>query len=310
LTNFSFVIPNFNGAHLLPKCLRSLPKNQEVILVDNGSTDQSIKITQKLIPKIRIIKNSQNLGFAKAVNQGILAATNDYVALVNNDIVLQPNWFQNIARAISQNKNPPTVVFTGLVLNRHGTRIESEGLQYFSYGKCLNINNGKNFNFENYNLKLGHPHKIWGANAACTVYHRQTLINIGLFDQDFFAYEEDVDLALRLHHLGYSTLYVPNAIAYHIGGATSSKMGNFRHRMDARNWIYIIIKNYSSKELLTNLPQIVVERLRNLSGLIKNTSLLHILPSILSVYTIMLINIPLMIRKRRQIAKLPYGHRH
>lgn len=77
-----------------------------------------------------------------------------------------------------------------------------------------------------------------------------------MFDQDFFAYEEDVDLALRLTKFGYKTLYIPKAISYHLGGGTSNQMGNFRARMDVKNWFFIIIKNYSLKEITKNLPKL------------------------------------------------------
>jgi len=103
---------------------------------------------------------------------------------------------------------------------------------------------------------------------------------IGLFDEDFFAYEEDVDVALRLAKLKYQTLYIPQTLCYHLGGGTSGKMGNFRNRMDAKNWIYLIIKNYSASEFWSNFFPIIEERLRNLSGLTKLPSKLTVLKSV------------------------------
>ncbi len=297
---FSIIIPNFNGKDFLNDCLKSLPKKQEIIIIDNGSTDNSLQLAKKLIPNIKIIKNNQNLGFAKAVNQGITAASNKYIALINNDLILSPNWFDQITNAI--NLDSSARVYTGLVLTRDGKFIESKGLKYFTYGKCLNVDNGLPYRqTRSHNPR---PTVIWGANAAATTYHRQTLIDIGLFDEDFFAYEEDVDLSLRLSKLGYQTIYVPSAISYHLGGGTSSKMGNFRYRMDAKNWIYIIIKNYSSKDILTNFPSLFIERLRNLSGLIKNTPITQLIPSIISTYGQVIIKLPQILTKRRQFQKL------
>lgn len=292
----TFIIPNYNGAKFLANCLKSLPKNQEIIIVDNGSTDNSLSLAKNC----KIIKNSANLGFSKAVNQGTLAATNDYVALINNDLTLAPNWFDEIQKAII--KFPQAVAFGGLVLTHDGQHIESQGLEYFWHGQCLNINNGKPYQSPITDHQL--PRIIWGLNAAATVYHRQTLIDIGLFDQDFFAYEEDVDLSLRLNKLGYQSIYVPKAISYHLGGGTSSRMGNFRHQQDAKNWIYIIIKNYSVTEIIKNFFPIIIERFRNLSGLIKHTPLRLWPQTIISVYGQVLANTPKMLAKRKSFQKL------
>ena len=311
--DLSFVIPNFNCTCLLPACLKSLPKDQEIIIIDNASTDNSLSKIKELkdtlkIKKCKLIINQKNLGFAKAVNQGILAASNPYVALINTDIVLSPHWQKLMIQAIKSKANPQTAVFSGLVLNHDGKRIESEGLQYFWRGKCLNINNDHPLHksyFINRKSRF-----IWGANAACTIYRRQILIDIGLFDENFFAYEEDVDLCLRLNKLGYQTLFVPLAISYHTGGATSSQMGNLRWRMDAKNWIYIIIKNYSLTEIVSNLFPLLIERLRNLSGLIKHTPLWQIIPSLISTYGQIFLHLPRLLHLRRQLAKLIYDHRH
>jgi GT2 family glycosyltransferase len=132
-----------------------------------------------------------------------------------------------------------------------------------------------------------------------------------MFDKDFFAYEEDVDLALRLYKLGFSTLYIPQALSFHLGGGTSGKMGNFRNIHDAKNWIYIIIKNYSASEVIRNIFPIIEERLRNFSGLIKKTisvykfQSFYLLPiSLAKVYFPVIVNLPKMLKKRHQIHNL------
>lgn len=314
--SLSVVIPNYNGAHFLPDCLKSIitaSKNQllnlEIIIVDNGSTDDSLLQIKKLNHSLKIenwhlkiIQNTSNLGFASAVNQGIQAAEGDSVMIINNDLTLHPQWFAQMIPVILQNKDPKVTTFFGLVLNKDGTKIESEGLEFFYRGKALNTNNGHPYLSSNpYTLR---PYLIWGASASVVIYHKQTIQAIGLFDPDFFAYEEDVDLALRLRKLGYLTLYIPTAISYHLGGGTSRLMGNFRHRMDAKNWIYIILKNYSLSEFLKNLPQIVEERLRNLSGLIKNTPLPLVPYSIIRTYGQIILNLPNIQNKRKAIQKL------
>lgn len=309
--NFSIIIPSLNGAKLLPTCLDSLiiaikncPQSKfEIILVDNASTDNSLILAKKIYSQIKIIKNPKNFGFAKAVNQGILLAKHPWVVPCNNDLRLDKNWFKLISAHVRARRDSPKIAtFFGTVLNKTGDKVESTGLNFDYSGKCTNINNGKKF--ENWLFKIGTSHRIWGANASLVVYKKDIITKIGLFDPDFFAYEEDVDLALRLHNSGFQTLWVPDALSYHLGGATSSKMGNFRNRMDAKNWIYLIIKNYSLKQIWQNLPGLIEQRLRNLSGLLKNTPFLLWLPTVISVYGQVIIKLPTMLKKRKQIKKL------
>ncbi len=321
MINFSIIIPNYNGAHFLTNCLNSLkqatnncPNSQfEIIFVDNNSKDNSIEIFETIIPKnftYRILLNQKNYGFAGAVNQGIVKAKHDWVVLLNNDLTMEPNWFQLISKTIKENKNPKIATFFGTVLTKDGTKFESQGLNFFYSGKCQNISNGKKFTPSLLKEGIGNG-LVWGASAAFVVYNKKILKQIGLFDEDFFAYEEDVDLALRLHNLNYQTIYIPKAISYHLGGGTSNKMGIFRYKMDAKNWFYIIIKNFSKREIIKNLPKIIEERLRNLSGLTKQTirfykiKSIYYLPSILfTTYGEVLINVPKMLKKRKQIKNL------
>ena len=308
MTNYSIIIPNFNGAHFLSVCLSSLmtavkssPKNKyEFILVDNHSHDDSINIFEQFdLPQSRILKLAKNFGFASAVNKGIQSAKYEYVVVCNNDLTVESNWFDIITKSITSNQNPLVATFSGLVLNKEGTHIESEGLEFFIRGKARNINNGKIYT-DKTALKTP-PTLIWGASAALIVYQKNILNKIGLFDEDFFAYEEDVDLAYRLNKSGYKTLYTPSAIAYHLGGGTSRNMGNFRHRMDAKNWIYLILKNYTVNEIFSNFFSILEERLRNCSGLIKNTPFLAMPYWLIYTYSETFFHLPKIIAKRKMV---------
>lgn len=313
---FSLVIPNHNGTNLLSKslpsfllALKNLPSNikYEIILVDNASTDQSLKITKKIFPNTNLIRNKENTGFATAVNQGIKESKGEWVVILNNDLILHKNWFKKIHETIKNQAKQDLKIKTifGQVLDKDGLYIESQGLKFFKRAKALNVKNN-----QKYKTTKDKPKLIWGASASAVCYHRQTILNLGLFDQDFFAYEEDVDLSLRLDLSGYKTLFQPQAISYHTGGATSSKMGNLRARLDTRNWFYIIFKNYSLKTIFKNLLPILTERLRNLSYLIKETakiyglrSVYHLPFSILSVYFQVIINLPRMIKKRKDVSQ-------
>ena len=314
MTNLSIIIPNLNGEEFLPACLESLKIaidhakiDVETILVDNASSDTSPEIfttfCQKNKIKHQLIALTQNYGFAGAVNRGVEVAKTDWVLVCNNDLKIDKKWLFTINNVINnQNSkilNSKIAAITGTVLNYDASRFESQGLKFYYSGKCDNISNGKQFQESSLSNLESIP--IWGASAALTLYNKNIFQKIGGFDEDFFAYEEDVDLSLRLHNLGYTTLYVPEALSYHLGGATSSRMGNFRHRMDAKNWIYIILKNYSTSNLLIYSPFILIERLRNLSGLIKNTPLKDIPRDVFKTYGEVIKNIPKTIKKRKEI---------
>ena len=322
--NFSVIIPNYNGASLLPDCLNSLIKaiknssnsKFELVFVDNGSVDDSLLIIKKFENSLKIvncslkiIKNNTNYGFAKAVNRGINKAKYPYVAILNNDLTMESNWFKIISKTISKNSDTKISTFFGTVLNKDGSKFESQGLDFKIEGKCLNISNGLVFHKSKIlNLKSS---IVWGASASLVVYQKDVIQKIGLFDEDFFAYEEDVDLSFRLNRLGYKTLYIPKAISYHLGGATSNKMGNFRAKMDTKNWLLLIIKNYSTQEFWTNIVSIKIERLRNLVYLSKTTIkkykfiAIYKLPyDLLKTYCQVIIKIPKMFKKRHQFQKL------
>lgn len=260
MIGISIIIPNFNGAKFLPECLKHLrlavnncPNVKfETIIVDNGSTDDSLNYST--------IKLTTNTGFATAVNQGIKAAKYDYVCLLNNDVNVNKNYFKIIIKSLI--KYPKIACFCGTVLNKNGTQLESQGISFDWSGKCLQ-NTKKLFN---YSTKL-----VWGSSGAAVIYQKSIIKKIGLFDEHYFAYIEDVDLAFRLHQQHYQTMLIPQAKAFHLGGATASQMGNFRAKQTFFNWIYFIFKNYTFTQFVKNLPGILIERLRNLSFLLKSS---------------------------------------
>ena len=321
--NFSIIIPNYNGSAFIPDCLNSLVKSIEhcpqskfeLIFVDNGSKDDSIELAKNLTKNFPILNTkylilNTNHGFASAVNRGINKSKYSWVVVLNNDLTMEPNWFELISTTIQKNQDPKITTYFGTVLTKDGTKFESQGLDFKIQGKCLNISNGLSFSKSTI-YHLPSTKLVWGASASLIVYKKEIIKKIGLFDADFFAYEEDVDLSFRLNKLGYKTLYIPQAISYHLGGGTSNRMGNFRNRMDAKNWIFLIIKNYSATEFWSNFISIFDQRLRNLSGLIKNTvikyrflSIFYLPYDIVKTYGEVVIKLPKMLQKRHQIKKL------
>ena len=271
---FSIIIPNYNGAQFLSDCLNSLDLSNEIIIVDNASKDESLSKIKELKHSLKIENcklkiNQINLGFAKAVNQGIKMAKNDYVVVCNNDLIVAKNYFSLISQAIKD--YPDYAVYVGTVLNKEGTHFESQGLKFYYSGKCENIRNGEPYHRNCDPATAGEAIPVWGASAALVVYKKEIITKIGMFDERFFAYEEDVDLALRLHNSGYKTLLVPQALSYHLGGGTSGKMGNFREKQDFKNWIRLISKNYTQKQKIIYFFPILFNLTMYLLAIIKSS---------------------------------------
>ncbi len=323
--NFSIIIPNYNGAIFLSNCLTSLitaikkcPNSYfEIILVDNHSHDNSLELVKKFFNKNKLpnLKSTiyylpSNLGFAGAVNYGINQSQYEYSCLCNNDLILESNWFKIISKKIKLSTNPKIVTYFGTVLNFEGTKFESQGFKFYPEGRVENISNGQPFFKKNFNIKKD-SHNEFGANASLIVYRKQIIQKIGLFDESFFAYLEDVDIALRLNKIDYQTLYIPQAISYHLGGGTSKQMKNIRSRLCYRNWFFIIIKNYSLKNIFQNFFRIILERSKNLFYFFKETYTVYhwktffIFPyDFFKTHIEILYHFPKMIQKRHQTKKL------
>lgn len=307
--NFSIIIPNLNGSKFIQSCLKSIQKaikncpdsKFEIIFIDNGSTDNSLEIFQNFTINLdtKYKKLNFNSGFAKAVNIGINLSKYNWVTILNNDLEIDKDWFKNITKT---KINTNIGAICGSVLNKDGTYFESQGIQFFYSGKAKNINNKLKFSLD----LINNPSKIvWGASGAATIYNKKIIEKLGKFDEAFFAYEEDVDLALRLNIAGYQTLLIPNCISYHQGGATSNKMGNFRSYHDTKNWYFIIIKNYSIKQIIFNFPLIFIERLKNLKYLIQSTHPFYKIPTtVLILYIEIFKNMRKLLEKRKFIQKL------
>lgn len=274
--NFSIIIPNYNGEAFLDSCLNSIIKsaklcsnlNIEVIVVDNASKDNSLSIIKKYLEianwKLEIVFLQKNHGFGYAINQGVKKSQYENLLIINNDIIIDKNWFKNIVKAV--NSNPNYACYYGLVLNKDGTKIESSGFKFYKSGKAININNNKKYQrSKSYDLN---PVSIWGAPASIVIYKREIFNKLNGFDEQYFAYIEDVDLCYRLNKNNYQTLFIPSAISYHTGGATSSKVKYLREWMTVKNWWIFIFKNYSTKEIIINFFPIIFERLRNLKYLL------------------------------------------
>ena len=239
----SVVTPNYNGERFLKTFFESLNDDSEmigeVIIVDNGSEDNSkeyIKANSFNFP-VTLIENTENLGFAPAVNQGIRKAKYEYIFSLNNDTEVRKGSIRALVDLISSDDS----IFS----------VQAKMLQYKN--KQLIDDVGDEYNLLAWTKKTGENHKseefsevkeIFSACAGAAMYKRSLLDEIGMFDDNFFAYMEDVDLAIRSRIYGYRNLLCPDAVVYHIGSATSgSRYNEFKVRLAARNNVWVVYKN-------------------------------------------------------------------
>lgn len=250
------IIPNLNGMPYLEGCLSSLErqtaKNFDVLLLDNGSEDGSPEYVQKHFPQVRLHRYTDNTGFCHAVNAGIRMSDAPYVILLNNDIVCEEHFVEALLKGIKEHQN----CFSGqakMLQMKHPELLDDGGDYYCALGWAFASGKGKK------DRSRGKEKKIFSACAGAAIYRRKVLEQIGLFDEKHFAYLEDVDLGYRARIAGYENWYLPKAVVYHAGSATSGSAYNeFKVRHTSRNSVYLIMKNMPWPQILLNLPFLLI----------------------------------------------------
>ena len=236
------VIPNWNGRHLLPTCLAALEQQSlpdfEIVVVDNGSTDGSVEWLKETWPRVRVLGNWENLGFAVAANQGIRATESKYVALLNNDTQVDIHWLAALLEAAEADDEVGMCASKMLFADRP-QMINSTGICVDLAGIAWDCEGGEANDDSNQE-----PRDVFGPCGGAALYRREMLEKIGFFDEDFFAYLEDVDLAWRARRAGWRALYVPAARVLHHHSATGVEGSRFKSFHLGRNKIWLLVKNY------------------------------------------------------------------
>jgi GT2 family glycosyltransferase len=237
----SVVIPNWNGRRWLPECLRSLAAQtrpvDEVIVVDNGSYDGSLEYLRDEHPGVRVLVQGHNTGFAYAANRGIEAASGELVALINTDVVLSPEWLGRMATALSARPGAASVACKMLMLDEPGT-VYDAGDVLRRDGAC-----DQRGRFGPDDGRFDRPGEVFGPCAGAALYRRVAVTATGGFDERFFAYLEDVDLALRLRLQGWTCTYEP-AVCWHAGEGSSTQLSGGHWPLVARNTIVLVVKAF------------------------------------------------------------------
>jgi GT2 family glycosyltransferase len=261
MSQVTVVIPNLNGRHMLAGCLRALEAQTfagwEAIVIDNGSTDGSVDWLQQAHPSVRVVANRENRGFAAAINQGIKASDSRYVATLNNDTEASTGWLAALVEAAEDADEigmcASKMVFADRpdVINSTGICVDRVGIAWDRRGGEADDGDG------------GHPGEsgwveVFGPCAGAALYRRAMLDEVGLFDPDFFAYLEDVDLAWRARRAGWRCLYVPAARVLHRHSATGREGSPFKSYHLGRNKVWLIAKNYPFGRLWYDVPLVVL----------------------------------------------------
>lgn len=244
----SIIIPNWNGKELLKTCLKSLKnqtyKNFEVIVVDNGSTDGSIEYIEKFYPKTVLIKLATNTGFAFAVNRGIEKARGKYIFLLNNDTEVDTHCISNIVK--SAEKHPEVSFFAAKLLNFYKRDIvDSAGDYIDDVGHADNIGRGQKDSED-----FQKPKEVFLVTGGGCLIRKEIFKKVGLLDEDYFMYFEDVDWGFRAQLLGYKGFFEPTAIIYHIQKASSNRNKPLVEYLQFRNMTMTILKNFPKGLLL------------------------------------------------------------
>jgi GT2 family glycosyltransferase len=294
----SVVIPNWNGKRFLPVCLEALRRqsyaSHEVILVDNASTDDSLAYAAAAYPEVRIECLPQNLGFAGGVNAGIRAARGKYIALLNNDTEADPGWLEALVSALDAE---PEIGFAASKMLSYHDRGVLDGcgdaLSWHMLAYKIGVNERDAGQYDT-------PRRVFGACAGAAIYRRALFDTVGLFDEEFFAYYEDVDLSFRAQLAGFPCLYVPTAVVAHVGSATAGKESALFYHLWVRNRIYLTLKNMPLKQMLRYAPKLAEGHARQCGRAFRNGFAREALRG----HRDALWHLPQMLRRRAAIQRL------
>jgi GT2 family glycosyltransferase len=256
----SVIIVNYNGRHLLGELFESLARQtrpaDEVIMVDNASTDGSVDYMREHFPLVKMVELPTNTGFAEGNNIGVAHAQGDYIALSNSDTVVDEKWLAELIQALNGDERIGAGV-PKISLDASGRRICQAGAEFNNLGNLW----GRGFNQPD-NGQFDSVTEVPGLTACSVMLRREVFEGEPLFDPSFFMYYEELDLTLRVRARGYSITYVPTAVVYHKLMQSMKKVSPQPHLLQQfycnRNRIKIVMKYYPFTVLFGSMPLILL----------------------------------------------------
>jgi len=248
----SVIIVNYNGCRFLSTCLSAALSQQltgpfEVLLVDNGSQDDSVSLVRRQFPAVRVILAGRNLGFAGGNNLGMAAATGRYLVLLNNDTRVRPGWLEALVQAAERTPSAGAIAAKILFMDPADT-VQNAGSLLLSDGS------GADRGFREPDRgQYDQEEEVFGACGASVLYRRNMLEDVGVFDETFFMYYEDTDLNWRMRLRGWSIVYAPAAVVDHVHAGSSREWSPFFTFHVDRNRLFMLIKNASAGMVIRSL---------------------------------------------------------
>ena len=244
----SIIIVNFNGGKFLKQCLVTLLKTDypsyEIVVVDNASTDGSLAEIEKSFgshPHIKFVKNSENVGHSEGCNIGVRMTKGDYIVFLDNDIEFEDkNWLWELVK-VMENDNTVGLAQAKIVLaeDKHlldcvCVAIDALGTWAANYGSKAE--------------ELKENFEIFAASSGCSIIRREVFNQVGGFDVDYFIYDDDTDLSLRIRLLGYRVLFASSAVVIHRGGVLRGVSGMMLY-YSSKNRLNTVLKNYELRNV-------------------------------------------------------------
>lgn len=254
----SVIIPHYNGVQHLAVCFNALRRQTyphlEIILVDNGSSDESVAYTRHNFPEVIVLELGQNFGLTGAINRAIAQSRGEVLVPLNNDTEVDPGWAQALVERLAEFP-AAGIVASKMLLFAERNKIHSAGDGFGVNGIPINrgvwqIDSGQ-FDADTY---------IFGGCGGAVAYRRSMLNDIGLFDEDLFMYLEDVDLNWRAQLAGYKAVFAPQAVVYHHLSATGG--GVLASYYTGRNTMFVLAKNLPGAVFRRHWPAIIGAQLK------------------------------------------------
>ncbi len=254
----SVIVPNYNGFSILRNCLFSLlehdRKPDQIVVVDNGSSDGSPDMIRREFPSITLVALDTNTGFTGANNTGIKASSGDMLVLLNNDCIVEPHWLDNLLRRMD---DPSVAAVTSSMRNISDVNImDSAGGQIDWMGFASDRGKGESASLHSKPTSIPFP------CGGAVIVRRSALPSPDrLFWNELFIYQEDLDLGYELIRTGWKIVYEPEAVVRHMHSATMSKVSYFKERLCVRNRLLIMRKHFDQRTLSEITP--IVKKWQN-----------------------------------------------
>ena len=304
------VVLNWNGKAWLEKFLPTLVNHSQVATVfvaDNASTDGSVSFVKDNFPTVKVIVNAKNGGYAKGYNDALKQIDAEYFVLINSDIEVTDGWLSPIISLMDSDKQIASCQPKILDYNSK-TKFEYAGasggfIDNLGYPFCR----GRIFDFlEEDKGQYNDATEVFWATGACIFVRADSFWEVGGFDADFFAHQEEIDLCWRMKSKGHKIMVEPKSIVYHVGGGTLDAGSPFKTHLNFRNNLKMLFKNLPLPYLFFIIPiRLVLDGVAALTFLNKPKGIGHLF-AVMKAHFAFYFEIPKLITKRRKISQKSY----